>query len=127
MRNLLLVGLGGFLGSAARYWVVTAVSGTSAAPRFPLGTLVVNVVGSLLIGVVAGLAESRAWLGPETRLFVATGVLGGFTTFSAFALETHALARLQTSASALLNVALQLGLGLAAVWLGLRLAALVAR
>src|SRR5690349_21786803 len=120
MRDVMLVAAGGAVGSAARY-LVTLLLG--AAPgRPPLGTLVVNVVGCLCIGLFMGAAGPRGWLGPA-RLLVVTGVLGGFTTFSAFGWETYALAADRAHAAALHNVLLQVVLGLAAVWLGARLAA----
>jgi CrcB protein len=87
-------------------------------PWFPYGTLVVNVLGCLVIGFLAGLAETRAAFTPETRLFLFVGVLGGFTTFSSFALETLSLARDTQQVAALINIGLQLTLGLLAVWIG---------
>jgi fluoride exporter len=71
-----------------------------------------------LIGFLAGLAESRFTFTPDTRLFVFVGVIGGFTTFSAFAWETFSLARDTQNIAAVANIALQLGLGLSAVWAG---------
>jgi len=98
------------------------VPGTGALAAFPAGTLVVNVTGSLLIGLLAGLAESRALLGPEARLLLVTGLLGGYTTFSAFSLETLLLLRAGQTATALATVALQVVLGVAAAWAGFALA-----
>ena len=118
MLKLLLVGAGGFLGSISRYalggWVHRLLPGA----RFPYGTLAVNAVGCLLIGLLAGLADSRGVLSPEARLFLLIGFLGGFTTFSTFGYETLALARDAETLRALANVALHLGAGLGAVWLG---------
>ena len=93
MTNVLLVGIGGFLGSAARYLITGLVTQASAAARFPLGTLAVNILGCFAIGLVAGLAERADLFSAQTRLFLVTGVLGGFTTFSAFAFETYFLGR----------------------------------
>ncbi len=118
MRNLLLVGAGGFLGSVARYYLTRLVTQGVHAARFPYGTLVVNVLGCLAIGVVAGLAEQRNLFSPSTRLFLMTGLLGGFTTFSAFAFETYFLGREHAWTAGLANVGLQVMLGLAAVWAG---------
>jgi fluoride exporter len=122
MRNLLLVGGGGFLGSVARYYLGGWATQMSHASRFPVGTLVVNVTGCLLIGLLAGLAEHAHLLSPPTRLFLLTGFLGGFTTYSAFAYETYFLGREHLALAAVANVALQLTLGLGAVLLGSRIA-----
>ena len=87
-------------------------------PWFPYGTLTVNVLGCLIIGFLAGIAETRAAFTPEVRLFIFVGILGGFTTFSSFALETFLLARDTQNIAALINIGLQLILGLLAVWIG---------
>lgn len=126
MRNLLLVGGGGFLGSVARYYLTGWATQVSHAGRFPVGTLVVNVTGCLLIGLLAGLAEHAHLLSPPSRLFLLTGFLGGFTTYSAFAYETYFLGREHMALAALANIALQLLLGLGAVLLGSWIARLVA-
>src|SRR5262245_26033917 len=126
MRNLLLVGTGGFFGSVCRYLLGGLVMHASGAPRFPLGTAVVNVTGCLLIGLLAGLAEVANLLTPAARLFLLTGFLGGYTTFSAFAYETYFLGREQAWGAAALNVGAQVTLGLLAVVAGHRLAALFA-
>jgi CrcB protein len=122
LRDLLLVGGGGFLGSVARYLLGGLVLHTTGAPRFPLATLTVNVTGCLAIGVLAGVAERAHLLSPASRLFLITGFLGGYTTFSAFAYETFFLAREQAWVSAAANVLAQVALGLAAVYLGYRFA-----
>lgn len=115
--NLVWVALGAAAGGAARYlvsgWVQMAVRGA-----LPAGTLVVNVVGCLLIGVLAQLAENTGLLSPALRLLLVTGFLGGFTTYSTFANEAFLLGRSGEQALALVYVALHLLLGLAAVWLG---------
>jgi CrcB protein len=85
--NLLLVGLGGALGSILRYLTSRLVSGKIAFfPAF-LGTFAVNIIGCFIIGMVYGLSERYDWLSPSWRLFLATGLCGGYTTFSAFAYE----------------------------------------
>jgi fluoride exporter len=86
-----LVGLGGMLGSMARYWVTINVAQSS--PGFPVGTLIVNIVGCFVIAVVAMLAEKTTLISPETRLFLTTGLCGGFTTFSALMYEVSMLLR----------------------------------
>lgn len=118
---------GGALGSVVRYAVSGAaqrllVPGAGTFASFPAGTLVVNVSGSLLIGLLAGLAESRALLGAEARLLLVTGVLGGYTTFSAFSLETLLLLRAGQTTTALTSVGLQVGLGVAAAFAGFTVA-----
>src|SRR6185437_16817588 len=83
------VAVGGALGSMARFWLTGAMVSLTG-PRFPWGTLLINVVGSFVIGLVAGLTlvpERVAWH-PDVRIFLMTGVCGGFTTFSAFSLQT---------------------------------------
>lgn len=92
MRGWAWVALGGALGSLARWGLSGAVQRWTGA-AFPWGTFAVNLVGSLLIGVVTALALERALVPPPARLFLVTGVLGGFTTFSALSYETFALLR----------------------------------
>ena len=87
MGRLFLVCVGGALGSGARY-VVATWAADAFGPAFPRGTLIVNVVGSFLIAVVATLATRTAAISPNARLFLATGVMGGFTTYSSFNFET---------------------------------------
>lgn len=123
MRDFLLVGVGGFLGSVSRYYLGGFVLHLTAASRFPWGTLAVNTLGCLVIGLLAGAAEYRHVLSAGARLFLFTGVLGGFTTFSAFGYETYFLGREHSWPLALLNIGLHLALALPAVWLGHRLAA----
>jgi CrcB protein len=125
MRNLLLVGAGGFLGAIARYGVSGLVLHSSGASRFPLGTLVVNVSGCLMIGVLAALAESTTLLTPGTRLLLITGVLGGYTTFSAFAFESYTLGRGPGLTWVAVNIGAQVALGIVAVILGHRLTMLI--
>jgi CrcB protein len=118
LRTVLLVGAGGFVGSIGRYLVGGWVHRAVPFAGFPYGTLVVNVLGCLAIGLAGGMAESRQLFGPDLRVFLLIGVLGGFTTFSSFAFESLALARDAELARAFANVAAQVVLGLAAAWLG---------
>lgn len=118
MRSVLLVGAGGFIGSAARYLLASAVN-AAAGTGFPPGTLAVNALGCLAIGFLGGLAAAQDWMTLPVRLLLITGVLGGFTTYSSFAWETVALARNAAVGAALLNVALHLVLGFGAVATGL--------
>jgi len=114
----LLVGAGGFLGSVSRHLLGIWVQSIAGNAWIPAGTLTVNVVGCFLIGLVVGLAETRQLLGEGTRTFLAVGVLGGFTTFSAFGYDTISMVRDGQTLAAVGNVALQIGLGLTAVWVG---------
>lgn len=118
MEKVLLVGLGGFAGAIGRYALSGGVHRLLPVSHFPWGTLVVNVLGCLLMGVLGAAADVRGLLSPETRALLMIGTLGGFTTFSTFAYETLTLARDGQSLSVLGNVLLHLGLCLLAVWLG---------
>lgn len=125
MVAIILVGIGSLLGGVLRYLTSIWVYRVLDSPWFPYGTLTVNVSGCLVIGFLAGLAESRAAFTSEIRLFIFVGVLGGFTTFSSFALETFLLVRDTEQLAALVNIGLQLLLGLLAVWMGNTVAHLI--
>ena len=118
MIRIVLVGVGSLVGGVLRYGLSTWVHRVLDNPWFPYGTLAVNVLGCLVIGFLAGLAETRTAFTSEARLFLFVGILGGFTTFSSFALETFSLARDTQNVAALMNIGLQLILGLLAVWIG---------
>ena len=118
MTNILLVGFGGFIGSILRYLASGYIQQAVKSIDFPYGTLTVNVIGCFVIGFLAQLAEERGMFTSEARSFVFVGVLGGFTTFSAFGNETLNLARDSQMMSALANVSVNVILGLFAVWLG---------
>lgn len=118
MLPIILVGVGSMIGGVLRYSLSTWLYRVLDNPWFPYGTLAVNGLGCLVIGFLASLAESRLAFTSEARLFIFVGIIGGFTTFSSFALETFSLARDTQSAAALLNIGLQLALGLMAVWVG---------
>lgn len=120
MQHIMLVGLGGCLGAIARFKLSGFVLHHAMDWKFPLGTFVVNVLGCLIAGIISGLIERQEWFSPETRLFLMTGVLGGFTTFSAFGVETMFLLRRGEVAVAVTYVALSLLCGLVGVWLGLQ-------
>ena len=122
MTKLLLVGVGGFLGSIARALLSNFVQQTSDS-AFPFGTLVVNVIGCLVIGVLSQLGETHELFSAEARSFLFVGVLGGFTTYSSFGNETINLWRGGLGWFALVNIAAQLLIGLGAVLLGRWLAA----
>lgn len=121
MKQILLVGLGGAFGSIARYLIGGAMLHRFPNLKFPLGTFTVNILGCLAIGLLAGLAEKRGVLSAEARLFLITGVCGGFTTFSAFANENLFLIRRSDAPLAMLYITASVVLGLIAVWIGFRL------
>ncbi|HHN74672.1 MAG TPA: fluoride efflux transporter CrcB [Acidobacteria bacterium] len=114
----LLVGLGGFVGSVARYLASGTVQRLFPLLRLPGGTLLVNMTGCAVIGALGALVEYRGLFSPQARVLLMIGVLGGFTTFSSFGFETLELAREGHLGLGLVNVALQVGGGLVAVWLG---------
>ncbi len=121
LKTLLAIGCGGFLGAVARYlvsfWIYRAFK-----PVFPYGTLAVNLVGCLAIGVLATLIETREAFSPTVRLILITGFLGSLTTFSTFGFETVELIRVESYGLALANIAVNVLLGIAAVLAGRALA-----
>ena len=116
-----MVGAGGLVGATLRYLAATWVQG-AVGGGFPYGTLAVNAAGCLIIGLVAGYAEARQPLSAGAQAFLVVGVLGGFTTFSAFGIDTIRLIRDGAYVAASANVVLQVAVGLAAVAVGLLLA-----
>lgn len=120
----LLVGIGGFLGAIGRYMVGSFV-GQSTSAAFPLGTLLINVSGSFLLGFLYEVGTERFAVSPEFRTFAAVGFLGAYTTFSTFSLETVKLIQDGSGLAALANVAANVGFGLVAVAAGVILGKLV--
>ena len=121
MWNYVAVALGGVIGCCARYGVSQAVQ-TFYGRSFPLATLIINVTGCLAMGFLFYLTLERVSVSPSLRVAVLTGVLGGFTTFSTFAMETLLLMEDGETAYAVLYVLLSVGLGVAAAFLGAYLA-----
>jgi CrcB protein len=121
MKSIILVGLGGSAGSIARYLLGSWVLRNATTWRFPIGTFFVNILGCLAIGILAGLATKEDFFSVEARLFLFTGVIGGFTTFSAFELETFTLIRNGEFLVAGGNVLLSVALGLLALYVGFSL------
>jgi len=113
--------LGGAVGSLARYTAGSAIMGRIGG-RFPMGTLVVNVSGSFLIGLLMTLLTERFTPHPNWRLLLAVGFLGGYTTFSSFEYETYKAIKDGSPWIGLLNVIGSVGFGYVAVWLGAILA-----
>jgi len=118
LRTLFLIGTGGFIGSILRYLLSGYVQQLSNSIQFPFGTLAVNIVGCAMIGFLAELADHRGVISGEARAFLMVGLLGGFTTFSAFGNETMNLLRDGELWLAGGNVIGHAVLGLIAVWAG---------
>lgn len=127
MTALLWVAFGGGLGAAARYGVGVWVGHFTSAARFPWATLGVNLLGCLFIGVLGALSVKHDCFSAHMRLFLFTGLLGGFTTFSAFGLETLLLFRRGDSIAAAAYALASVLFGLLAVWLGLKCVELLSR
>ncbi|MFN7914873.1 MAG: fluoride efflux transporter CrcB [Vicinamibacterales bacterium] len=113
--NILLIAIGGAVGSVCRYLVTSAVL-RALGTLFPAGTFVVNVVGCLVFGVITGLAQDRITLSPDARAFLLAGVLGGFTTFSSYMNESAVLVREGQFLWAGLNLGGQVAVGFVAFW-----------
>ena len=124
--NATAVGSGGFIGAIARYGLGGLVHQQFRFSIFPIGTMTVNLLGCFVIGLLAGLVESRQLFGPEFRMFVMVGILGSFTTFSTFGYETFAMIRDAEYLSAALNVGIHIIAGLVLVWLGYTISTLKA-
>ena len=118
MTRLLLIGTGGFLGSVARYLVSGFVQTVMRSETFPYGTLAVNVIGCFVIGAVSYLSESHGAFTADARAFLVVGVLGGFTTFSAFGNETINLLRDSEPWLASVNIVASIAICLTSVWAG---------
>ncbi|MCU0377849.1 MAG: fluoride efflux transporter CrcB [Bacteroidales bacterium] len=117
LKNILLIGAGGFLGSIARYFV-SLLNLSISFYSVPVGTLIVNVAGSFLIGFLTGIAEKSMILSTEWRLFLMVGLCGGFTTFSTFTNENLMLLHNGQLLAVLLYTGLSLFLGFIAVYAG---------
>ncbi|MBI4844229.1 MAG: fluoride efflux transporter CrcB [Nitrospirae bacterium] len=118
MIKLLLIGAGGFIGSVSRYLISGWAHDALPLWRFPVGTITVNVIGCMVIGFLGGLSDAKNLFGPEARLFLFVGVLGGFTTFSAFGYETMALLRDTELLRAFANIFFHITICLTAVYTG---------
>jgi CrcB protein len=127
MKDVLLVGTGGFVGSVCRYTLSAMIARHVVGPDFPFGTLAVNVLGCCVGGALTGWMALHGSFTGESRLFLFGGVLGGFTTFSAFSLETVSLWRRGDAGTAALYVLVSIVGGLAAFWLALKAMSLTAR
>jgi len=117
MKQLLLVGVGGFIGSIARF-LVQKLNLNWQVLSIPMGTLTVNVLGSLLIGFIIGVSGKSEIISPSLRLFLMVGICGGFTTFSSFTAENMTLMQNGQFATVLIYTGLSILLGFLAVYLG---------
>ncbi|MBO7602498.1 MAG: fluoride efflux transporter CrcB [Bacteroidaceae bacterium] len=115
IRNIILVAIGGAVGSVCRYLVSKMV-----ASSFLWGTFTVNILGSLIIGLLVGLV-SKGKLSPEMKLLLITGFCGGFTTFSTFANESFTMLKAGDALLAALYIGISIKIGIMAVWLGINI------
>lgn len=124
LYKLLIIGLGGFLGSVARYMTAKFVD-DKLSPVFPYGTLTVNILGSFLLGIIYIIALRKAGLTENGRLFLGVGFCGGFTTFSAFALENFSLMQEKLVGTSLLYISVSIVGGILALVAGVWVARFV--
>lgn len=124
MIKLLLIGFAGFVGTVSRYWL-SDVFARKYGETFPFGTLVVNLVGCFLIGLLFYVVQERYLVSHNVRAVIFIGLLGGFTTFSALGLQTFTLLQNNQVALATVNIAASNVLGLLLVWAGYTLAKVI--
>ena len=117
MMNIVFVGLGGFIGASTRY-LISLYASKIFTSKIPIGTLTVNILGSLIIGIVMELTLKTSLISPHMKLFLITGFLGGLTTFSTFSYETMELIEKGELLLAIFNIALNLLLSLVGAILG---------
>ncbi len=117
MANIFIIGIGGFLGAISRYGVALWI-GQRWGRTFPLGTFLINISGSFLIGLLMSLLTERFMVNPQWRLLLIVGFLGAYTTFSTFEYETGALVKDGEWMIAMLNVMLSVIVGFVALKLG---------
>jgi CrcB protein len=117
MQKTIFIALAGLAGTLVRYWLAGFVA-RQYGETFPWGTLIVNLIGSFLAGAMYYLAEERLLISPTARTIILIGLLGGFTTFSSYGLQTITLLRNGDIGLATLNIAVSNVLGLLMVWMG---------
>ncbi len=127
LQKIILIGAGGFIGAVMRYLVGGAAQSLFKTQNFPIGTLIVNLVGCLIIGFLTRVGENSSIITPEARSFLFVGILGAFTTFSTFSNETVNLFRQGQNLYSLVNVAMHIFVGLVAVLIGRQAAFLIWR
>lgn len=118
LRTILIVGTGGFIGSVMRYLVQFYVE-KGMSSTFPMGTLIANIAGSFIIGMVFELAEKGNLMSSEWRIFLTVGICGGFTTFSAFAYNNFTMIKEHSYGQLLFNLGGNIFLGILAVYVGI--------
>ena len=121
MGKLFLIGLAGFVGTLGRYWL-SGIIARRYGETFPFGTLAVNLIGCFLVGLLFYLMQERYLVNQNVRTIILVGLLGGFTTFSSFGLQTFTLLQDNEIALAALNLLASNVLGLLLVWAGYTLA-----
>lgn len=117
MINILCVGIGGFIGAIVRY-IVSLYTSKIFLSKVPIGTLIVNVLGGFLIGIIMGINIKTDLISPNIKLFLTTGIMGGLTTFSTFSYETIILIEGGNFIFAIINIILNLLLSLGGVYIG---------
>lgn len=125
MRDILIIGAGGFIGAVLRYLAILSMQLFKTKTSIPMGTLLVNVIGCLLVGFLAVMAENTKLISADTRNFLVIGILGAFTTFSTFGYESINLLKSGLNFHFILNIGMQVVFGLVAVWGGMHLARLI--
>jgi len=125
MIKIIMVGLGGGMGAICRFMVYELCLTMVKNAWLPMGTIIVNILGCFIIGLLGGIAETRDVFSPEMRALIFIGFLGGFTTFSTFGFELFVFIRNGQAEMAVVNAVLQLTLGVLGVWAGFSLAKLV--
>ena len=123
MIHIIYIGVGGFIGAVSRYLLSRYIS--NLLPSFPFGTLTVNVLGSFILGFIMYSITAGRNISPELREFITIGIIGGFTTMSAFAYESFRLAELNQFILFALNIALNIILGIGAIYAGKALASYI--
>ncbi len=125
MQQLIYIGIAGFCGSVSRYLVAGWASSLLSLGRFPIGTMTVNVIGSLLLGFIYTLSIDRLAIHPDLKLAITVGFLGSFTTFSTFSLETFNLFKEGDVYLSLMNILMNLFFSIASVLIGITAAKLL--
>jgi CrcB protein len=118
MANILILGLGGFLGAISRYLVSEAVQALIKSAHFPWGTFIVNILGCFTLGFLTQAAASKGVIDPQARMFLMVGFVGAFTTFSTFSVESANLFQNGQGAAGILNILASNLLGIAFVFIG---------